>query len=251
VEDHVNAPAVPPLQTRVSTLAGADGSLAAYEASPTEPRGAVVILHEAFGVTDHITDVTRRAADAGYYAVAPDLFHRAPAGVAAYGDLQAAAKNFGGLTDAGVLADVDACIAHLDSKGFAAADVGVIGFCFGGRAAFLAAAEREFGAAATLYGGGIVTASKFLPFPALTDSIATMRTPWLGMYGEADMGIPADEVAALETALDASSPVEHRIIRYPGAGHAFHNDTLPSYHQEAAAAAWSESLAWLAAHGVG
>ena len=246
----MTAPAAPLLQTRVSTLVGADGTLAIYEAAPAEPVAAVVILHEAFGVTDHITDVTRRAADAGYHAIAPDLFHRAPAGVAPYGDLQAAARNFGGLTDAGILADVDACLTHLDAQGLPADKVGIIGFCFGGRAAFLVAAERSIGAAATLYGGGIVTASKFLPFPALTDSIATMRTPWIGLYGETDMGIPQDEVDALEAAL-AASPVEHRILRYAGAGHAFHNDVLPSYHAEAAKAAWAESIAWLTAHGVG
>jgi carboxymethylenebutenolidase len=246
----VNAPVVPALQTRVSTLVGADGALAVYEAAPTEPRAGVIIVHEAFGVTDHITDVTRRAADAGYYAVAPDLFHRAPAGVAPYGDLQAAGRNFGGLTDDGILADLDACIAHLESRGFAADKVGIIGFCFGGRVAFLLAARREFGAAATLYGGGIVTASKFLPFPALTDDISGMRTPWLGMYGEADMGIPQDEVDALEAALVAA-PVETRIMRYEGAGHAFHNDTLPSYHESAAKAAWAQALEWLSAHGVG
>lgn len=246
----MTASAVPALQTRVSTLEGADGALAIYEASPVEPVGAVVILHEAFGVTDHITDVTRRAAAAGYYAVAPDLFHRAPAGTAAYGDLQAAAKNFGGLTDQGILADVDAVFAQLNNTGFAAEQIGLIGFCFGGRATFLAAAKREFGAAATLYGGGIVTASKFLPFPALTDSIATMQTPWLGLYGEADMGIPQDEVNALELAL-ADAPIDHQIIRYEGAGHAFHNDTLPSYHEQAAKAAWAQSIAWLRSHGVG
>lgn len=246
----MTAPAESLLQTRISTLLGADGAVAVYEAAPAEPGSAVVILHEAFGVTDHITDVTRRAAAEGYHAIAPDLFHRAPAGVAPYGDLQAAARNFGGLTDAGILADVDACLIHLESQGFPADKVGIIGFCFGGRAAFLVAAERGIGAAATLYGGGIATASKFLPFPALTDSIATMRTPWIGMYGEADMGIPQDEVDALEAAL-AVAPVDHRIVRYPGAGHAFHNDVLPSYHPEAAKAAWAETIAWLKAHGVG
>jgi len=101
-----------------------------------------------------------------------------------------------------------------------------------------------------LYGGGISVASTFLPFPALTDSIATMQTPWLGMYGEADMGVPQEEVDLLEQAMAADASVEYKMIRYADAGHAFHNDTLPSYNEKAAKAAWSQALDWLSAHGV-
>ncbi len=245
----MSAPAAPGLRTRISTVQGSDGPLAVYEAAPAEPTKAVVIIHEAFGVTDHIADVTRRAANAGYYAVAPDLFHRVAPGVAAYGDLQAATRNFAGLSDDAVLADVDATLAHLATLGFAGADTGIIGFCFGGRVAFLTAARRSLGAAVTLYGGGIVEASKFLPFPALLDDIATMKTPWIGLYGQEDVGIPQSEVDALEEAM-AQAPVDWRIERYEGANHAFHNDQLPSYHPQAAKAAWAEGLAWLDAHGV-
>jgi carboxymethylenebutenolidase len=246
----VSAPTTPGLRTRISTIQGSDGPLAVYEAAPAEPTKAVVIIHEAFGVTDHIADVARRAADAGYYAVAPDFFHRVAPGVAAYGDLQAATRNFAGLSDDAVLADFDATLAHLETVGFAANSTGVIGFCFGGRVAFLAAARRALGAAVTLYGGGIVEASKFLPFPSLLDDIATMKTPWIGLYGKEDVGIPQSEVNALEAAM-AQAPVDWRIKRYDGANHAFHNDQLPSYHPEAAKAAWAEGLAWLADHGVG
>ena len=148
------------------------------------------------------------------------------------------------------MADLDATLAHLESKGFTSDRIGVIGFCFGGRVAFLLAAKRKIGAAATLYGGGISVASTFLPFPALTDSIASMQTPWLGMYGEADMGVPQEEVDLLEQAMATGASVDYKMIRYPDAGHAFHNDTLPSYNEKAAKAAWSEALDWLSAHGV-
>jgi carboxymethylenebutenolidase len=244
------AVAPPQVSARTATVDGAGGALAVYEAAPAEPMAGLIVLHEAFGVTDHIADVTRRAAAAGYRAVAPDLFHRGGAGVAAYGDLKAAAGYFRGMSDDGVLDDVDACIAHLVASGHPVERIGVVGFCFGGRAAFLAAARRDLGAAVTLYGGGIVKASTFLPFPSLLDDVATLRTPWLGMYGQEDQGIPADEVDALEAAL-GTAQVDHRIVRYAGAGHAFHNDQLPSYHEQAAKAAWSEGLGWLAEHGVG
>lgn len=246
----MSVPALPAVSSRTATLAGSDGAVAVYEAAPAEATSALVILHEAFGVTDHIADVTRRAANAGYHAVAPDLFHRSGGGVAPYGDLQAAANYFGALTDDGVLADADACLSHLSGLGFAPERIGIIGFCFGGRAAFLVAARRSLGAAVTLYGGGIATANPFLPFPALLDDVPSMKTPWIGMYGEDDHGIPAADVDALEAALNASCPVPQRIVRYPGAGHAFHNDQLPSYKESAAKAAWAEGLTWLGTHGV-
>ena len=73
------------ISARTSTVTGADGALAVYEAKGAEPKAGLVIVHEAFGVTDHIADVVRRAAGEGYYAVAPDLFHRAGGGVGSDG----------------------------------------------------------------------------------------------------------------------------------------------------------------------
>jgi len=243
--------ALPSISARTATLTGADGALAVYEASAPEAPAALVLIHEAFGVTDHIADVARRAAGEGYHVVAPDLFHRGGGGVAPYGDLMAAANYFQGMAgDDGILADVDACLTHLHGLGYADARIGVLGFCFGGRVSFLAGARRPLGAAVTLYGGGIMKANPFLPFPALVDDVPTMRTPWLGMYGVDDHGIPQDEVDALEKET-AAAPVETKVIRYEGAGHAFHNDVMPSYNERAAKAAWAESLTWLRTHGVG
>jgi len=247
----MNAPDPSAVSARTSTVTGADGALAVYEAKGAEPKAGLVIVHEAFGVTDHIADVVRRAAAAGYHAVAPDLFHRGGGGVAPYGDLMAAKAYFDGMAgDDGMLADMDAAIEHLRGQGFADDKIGVIGFCFGGRVSFLTGARRALGASVTLYGGGIMQANPFLPFPDLADDAPKLRTPWLGMYGSEDHGIPADQVDALEAAT-AQAPVDTKVIRYAGAGHAFHNDQLPSYHEEAAKAAWSEALQWLRGHGVG
>lgn len=239
------------VSSRTATLTGAGGALAVYEAAPAEPTAGLVLIHEAFGLTDHIGEVCRRAAAAGYHVVAPDLFHRGGGGVARYGDLQAAAAYFAGMAgDEGILADIDAALDHLRASGFDDSRIGVLGFCFGGRAAFLAAARRPLGAAVTFYGGGIVKANPFLPFPSLMDDVAAMTTPWLGLYGEIDQGIPMDEVDALEAAV-AGCAAETRIIRYPDATHAFHNDQLPTYNEAAAKAGWSEAMRWLADHGVG
>ena len=243
--------AAPAVHARTSTLDGPGGPLAVYEARPDEPTSGVLLIHEAFGVTDHITDVARRLARLGHYVVAPDFFHRGGTGtVAPYHDIQQAIPFFRSLSgDDDLLADADTALEHLRRQGFEDARIGVLGFCFGGRVSFLVGARRPLGAAVTFYGGGIMKANPFLPFPDLVDDAATMRTPWLGLYGAEDHGIPADEVDALERET-SGAPVETRLLRYPGAGHAFHNELLPSHHERAAAAAWAEATAWLHAHGV-
>src|SRR5688572_7990310 len=120
-----------------------DGSMDIYQASPDgDAVAAVIVIQEAFGVNDHIQDVTRRFAEAGYHAVAPALFHRAGGGTAPYDDFTQVMPLFAGVTDDGILADVDATLEHLHGLGFDDAHIGIVGFCFGGRVAFLASARR-------------------------------------------------------------------------------------------------------------
>src|SRR5215213_867388 len=89
-----------------------------YEAAPDgEPRGAVIVIQEAFGVNDHIRDVTRRLAAEGYVAVAPSLFHRAGGGTAEYGKFEDVIPLYEGLDDEGILTDIDATRAHLAEAG--------------------------------------------------------------------------------------------------------------------------------------
>src|SRR3712207_1667429 len=113
--------------------------MAAYVARPDQdgtgddPRGAIVVVQEAFGVNEHIEDITRRFATAGYEAIAPHLFHRAGGGTAPYGDFSKVLPLFEGLTDDGLLADVDAAVGHLESLGLDHHQIGVVGFCMGGR----------------------------------------------------------------------------------------------------------------------
>ena len=126
-----------------------------YEATPDgAPRGAIVVVQEAFGVNDHIQDVTRRFAAEGYHAVAPAFFHRAGGGTAPYDDFSKVMPLFAGLTDDGILVDLDATVEYLHEAGFADEQIGVVGFCFGGRVSFLVAARRALGASVGFYGGG-------------------------------------------------------------------------------------------------
>jgi carboxymethylenebutenolidase len=232
----------------VSTaLATPDGAMDIYEATPDgAPRGAIIVVQEAFGVNDHIQDVARRFAAAGYHAVAPALFHRAGGGTAPYDDFTKVMPLFEGVTDDGILADVDATLAHLEDAGFGREQIGIVGFCFGGRVSFLVAARRKLGAAVGFYGGGIA-APGGLPFPPLIGESSSLQTPWLGLFGDLDQGISIESVEDLRTAL-GDAPVPADIVRYPDAEHGFHCDARESYHAESAADGWQRSLEWFGAH---
>jgi carboxymethylenebutenolidase len=224
-----------------------DGTLPIYAARPEgAARGGVIVVQEAFGVNDHIEDVTRRFASAGYHAMAPHLFHRAGGGTAPYGDWEKVMPLFEGLTDDGVLSDIDATTAELAELGVAADRTGIVGFCFGGRVTFLVSARRQLGAAVGFYGGGIVT-PRFPQFPPLIDEAPALRTPWLGLFGDLDTSIPVDDVERLRAELDRA-PVDHDVVRYPDAEHGFHCDVRSSYAPDAAKDAWQRTLDWFERH---
>jgi carboxymethylenebutenolidase len=229
------------------TLDTPDGPMPAFEASPSEePKGAVIVVQEAFGVTLHIEDIVRRLADAGWHAVAPALFHRQGAPVLAYDDLASVMPVMGQLTAEGITNDLNATFEHLEAAGFSAARTGIVGFCMGGGVTFYAATLRRLGAAVTFYGGG-VTAGRF-GLPSLVDLAPDLQSPWLGLYGDLDQGIPTSDVEQLRHATeDASAPTE--IIRYAEAEHGFNCDDRPAvFNQAAATDAWGRTLNWFDRH---
>jgi carboxymethylenebutenolidase len=236
------------MQTETKIGQTPDGAMPVYVAHPDEkPSKAVIVIQEAFGVNEHIEDVTRRAASAGYLGVSPHVFHRSGGGVVPYGDMAGVMKHFQDLNDAAVLEDVDATLRLIHEEGIADASVGITGFCIGGRLTFLAGAERAVGAAASFYGGGIVQ-GRSDNLPSLLGTIPHMRTPWLGLFGDLDKGIPIEDVEQLRVALKAA-PVETEIVRYADAGHGFHCDMRPeSYVPEAATDAWKRTLSWFEEH---
>jgi carboxymethylenebutenolidase len=236
------------VQTGDHQVDTADGPMRLFEAIPdSEPLGAVVVIQEAFGVNPHIEDITRRVAAAGYHAVAPDMFHRTGGGVVPYDDFGPVIEHFIGIgNDEAIVADVDAALGYVRDLGFGDRQIGIVGFCFGGRVTFLVAAQRALGAAVGFYGGGIVSA-RFPQFPALVDRAATLETPWLGLFGDLDPSIPPDDVEQLRTAL-AGAPVDAEVVRYADAEHGFNCDARPAYNADAATDAWSRTLDWFARH---
>jgi carboxymethylenebutenolidase len=231
------------------TVTTPDGPMRVFEATPGDGAAtrAVVVVMEAFGVNAHIEDVTRRFADAGYHAVAPDFFHRGDGGTAEYGDWDAVMKLFGSVSgDGDISTDVDAALDHLRAAGFSDDRIAIVGFCFGGRVTFLTSLRHKLGAAAGFYGGGIVS-GRIPQFPPLIAQTASLQTPWLGLFGDDDASIPVEDVEELRGAL-LEANVDTEIVRYPNAGHGFHCDARPDYDAGAAADAWSRTLGWFDAH---
>lgn len=235
------------METRTVELPTPDGPMDLYEAWPDDgdERAAIIVVQEAFGVNDHIEDVTRRFAANGYHSVAPHLFHRVGGGVAPYDDFSQVLPKFEGLDDDAVLRDIDVTLDHLHEQGWTSGVIGAVGFCFGGRVSFLVALRRALGASVGFYGGGIVSS----PFwPPLIGEAAGLQTPWLGLFGDLDESITVADVEVLRQAIEATE-VETEIVRYANAAHGFHCDARPAHFDaDAAADAWTRTLTWFDHH---
>jgi carboxymethylenebutenolidase len=228
------------------TVDSAGSAMKIYDAAPDgAARGAVIVIQEAFGVNDHIEDLCRRLASEGYCGIAPHLFHRSGDAVIAYDDMANVMPHMQALTREGFDADLDATLDHVHGLGFRDAQIGVIGFCMGGSVTVLAAAEHALGGAVTFYGGGI--AAGRLGIPPLLELAPQLETPWLGLFGDRDQGIPIDQVEALRDAAKQAS-VDTDVVRYAEAEHGFHCDARGSYHEASAKDAWQRMLGWLDGH---
>jgi carboxymethylenebutenolidase len=225
------------------TIDTSDGQMPAFEASPGDTaKGGIVVVQEAFGVTAHIEHVCIRLAEAGWHAVAPAFFHRQGSPVLAYDDLNSVMPVMKELGPDGITTDLIASFAHLEAAGFAASQTGIVGFCMGGSVTFYAATLRKLGAAVTFYGGGV--AEGRFGLPSLIEQAPQLQTPWLGLYGDLDQGIPSHDVDQLrKVAAEARVPTE--IVQYPDADHGFNcNDRPAVFNAAVAAAAWDRTLHW-------
>ena len=233
-------------ETRTVDLPTADGPMGVYEARPDEtPTTAVVVLQEAFGVNDHIEDVARRFADEGLLAVAPALFHRSGSPRLGYDDIEQAYPYLRELTSRGVEEDVEQTLEHLRRLGFKDHAIGTVGFCMGGTVSLVCGARYALGASVTFYGGG-VREGRFGE-PPLVELAPGLQTPWMGLYGDEDSGIPTDDVEALRAAA-ASAPVSTEVVRYPEAGHGFHCDARDAFRPAPARDAWRRTIDFLGTH---
>jgi carboxymethylenebutenolidase len=222
-----------------------------YRAQPQGKTGLPVILvvSEIFGVHEYIADVARRFAKQGYLALAPELFVRQgnAGGYASIAELlkEVIAK----VPDAQVTKDLDACVAWAKGNGGNTDKLGVTGFCWGGRIAWLYAAHNPAVKAGVAWYGHLVGDKTALTPAYPMDIAANLRAPVLGLYGAKDQGIPLESVGKMKNALaDGSSKSEFKI--YENSGHAFHADYRPSYVEADAKDGWNRCLSWFKSHGV-
>jgi carboxymethylenebutenolidase len=233
------------------TIPVADGAMPAYRAMPAfgGPFATILVIHEIFGVHEHIQDICRRFARLGYFAVAPALFAR-EGDVAKLGSIDEILAVVFKVPDRQVASDLDATVAWAKATGHAdTARLGVTGFCWGGRQVWLFAAHnRNLKAAAAWYGVLNWPRSDFAPQNPI-DVAGQIDAPVLGLYGGADSGIPPEQIDALRTALKAAGK-SFDIVVYPNTPHGFNADYRPSYRAVEAKDAWKRMIAWFKDHGV-
>ena len=225
-----------------------DGEMPAYRAMPAGKNAlaTVLVVQEIFGVHEHIKDVCRRFAKAGYLAVAPELYAR-QGDPSKYTEIQKLIADIvTKVADAQVMADLDAAAVWAAKNG-GGAKLGITGFCWGGRTTLMYAAHNPQLAAAVAWYGP--TARAYFPGDKTAlDLAGNIKAPLLGLYGGADAGIPNDTVEKLRDALKAAGNTKSEFVIYPDTPHAFYADYRPSYRKEAAEDGWKRCLAWFGKH---
>ena len=215
------------VSTEMITLTVNGKKTAAYVATPEGegPWPGVVVIQEWWGLEDHIKDVARRFTAEGFAAIAPDLY---------YGEIATEPDEARKLRMAldwdkaltAIQVAIDTLLARDDVS---PKKVGVTGFCMGGGLTWHAAAKlNNVAATAPFYGGG----------PEMSnEEVAQISGPVLAIFGELDQGV-SPEVANSRAAQMDNAGIKHETIIYPGAQHAFFNDTRAAYNAKAAADAW-------------
>jgi carboxymethylenebutenolidase len=228
-----------------------DGEIPGYRAMPAEggPFATILVVQEVFGVHEHIKDICRRLAKAGYFAVAPALYAR-QGDVTKMSNMDDVMKVVAKVPEPEVASDLDATVAWAGTTGKAdVAKLGITGFCWGGRQVWLYAAHNpKVKAAVAWYGPLQRPKSEMTPVDPI-DVVPQLKVPVLGLYGGADGGIPMTQIQAMQDALKAAgSPSE--IVVYPDTPHGFNADYRASYRPEQAKDGWKRLLAWFRDHGV-
>jgi carboxymethylenebutenolidase len=247
--DHDSAPPIPELSGAAVShddlvLQAADGNrFAAFLAAPEEPaRVGVVVLPDVRGLYRFYEELALRFAERGYAAITFDYFGRT-AGAEKRGDDFEYMPHVEQTTPEGVQADVGACVAHLRDTG--CESVFSVGFCFGGRNSWLAAASgHDLAGAIGFYGRPGEGRPSGTPGPI--QRVSEMTAPILALQGGDDPGIPVEDSQAFDEALDAAA-VEHEVVIYPGAPHSFFDRKQEEFEAESKDA-WSRVLGFIERH---
>ncbi|MFO1351985.1 MAG: dienelactone hydrolase family protein [Gammaproteobacteria bacterium] len=230
------------LNTEWLDIDSGNGRFQAYLAAPAAASApGVVVIQEIFGVNSHIRSVCERLAQAGYAALAPDIFWRVrprielgygPDDIAQGRELKAKMKMDEVIED--VRASFAALAARPQCRGRKSA---IVGYCYGGLVAYVAAARLHPACASSYYGGGIV---EYL------DEADKLDLPMQFHFGAKDAAIPLDQVEKIRAAVANKPAIE--VLVYPDAGHGFHCDQRASFHAPSAELAWNRTLALFTRH---
>lgn len=198
-----------------------------YQSAPA----GIVVLQEWWGLVPHIEDVARRFAGQGYLTLAPDLYHGKKTVEAAEAEHLMKGLDWGRAVE-----EIGAAVAHLRAQG--CPKVGIVGFCMGGALSLLGAATAQVDAAVAFYG-----------FPPPPNPLGKKCPPALVFFGEEEGFFDVPAAQAWAEAQRGLGVADTQVVVYPGAGHAFFNDTRPeAFHQPSAADAWKRTLAHFSEH---
>ena len=224
------------------------GEIPAYRAMPADGKDLplILVVQEIFGAHEHIRDVCRRLAKLGYMAVAPELYAR-QGDVSKLTEMKEIMAVVEKVPDMQVMHDLDDTMSWSRKNGANVTQLGVTGFCWGGRIVWLYCAHNPMVAAGVAWYGrleGQVNEQR-PTFPI--DVAPTLKVPVLGLYGGADTGIPHDSVDKMRAALKTANS-KSQIVVYPETPHAFFADYRPSYRKEAAEDGWKRLQEWFTTH---
>jgi carboxymethylenebutenolidase len=243
------------IHTPMDGLVGGDakiGDIPAYYAVPkgADKRAVVLVVGEIWGNHEHIKDVVRRLAKAGYFAVANEPYFRIGE-LAKMTDIKEVIASANKLTDEQAFADLDAVVGWAERHPRAnARKLGITGFCRGGRMVWMYTAHQKKVDAGVAWYGSLMPVPPAMPTGPL-DVTDKIDRPVLGLYGGADQGIPPNHLERLRAGLQAfGNDKKSQIHVYEGMPHAFNADYRPSYRKEAADDGWKRMLAWFKKNGV-
>jgi carboxymethylenebutenolidase len=245
-----------PSRVRVENIELKSGgnTITGYLACPSQSGNypGIVVIHEAFGLVEHIRDIARRFANIGYNALAPDLYARA-GGPSNPNDMATVMPVMFGKRDAEAVQDLEATAAHLRALPGATSKIGTIGFCSGGRQTLLfACSSNKVDAAVDCWGGFIHRATPDAettpsrPTPIL-DLVGRLGCPLFGVFGEEDQNPSVAQSEELGKRGQAAGK-DVTIKVYKNAGHAFLADYRPSYREGPATELWRDAVAFFDKH---
>lgn len=249
------------LFARMTSIPTENGEIPAYMAMPATMRAAinpavssvpiVIVVQEIFGVHEHIKDVCRRFAKAGYMAVAPELFYRQGDVSKLKDNKEIFAQVVSKVPDWQVMRDIDATVRWAERNGGNRYKLGITGFCWGGRITWMYTAHNDYVKAGVAWYGRLVGDKNAMTPRHPVDVAANIRAPVLGLYGGDDAGIPQKTVDQMNAELKKRLMTDPSFIHvYPNTPHAFHADYRPSYREKEAWDGWDRCIAWFKKHGV-